>query len=366
MLQFDLLIDVSWLDPHSGYNPGSLRHYGDDLADNARGIYYADDLRAADKSRILLETHKFDYVERRVLRYRKVFIPSFDGIDWNEPNQKSRRKRAATASSNAIHNGMWKRSEFAWDADARSDIFGPFRHDCRLDMWVRSPYYTTCPADFHRDKHEYSALLRETHPTRFTLTGNRRLVKRTPDETFALSTHERGVYINPSLNAGVFRQDRLQRLLLHPKCGLISDPKWGQTKMIFPFGVYEAKGWAGDYKEARRQACAGAHRFLNMLDLLARVPGTSEKSKRYQTERSHDFQVFVFTSYGAHWHVLVGIKHPRLPEQHAGVEGLSKDITVSHRDQAPQRSYTDLILHGSSSGRSGAAPSRLNEAHGNC
>lgn len=43
---------------------------------------------------------------------------------------------------------------------------------------------------FHRDKHEYSALPRETRPKRYTLTGNRRLVKRTPDETFALSTHK--------------------------------------------------------------------------------------------------------------------------------------------------------------------------------
>lgn len=103
-----------------------------------------------------------------------------------------------------------------------------------------------------------------------------------------------------------------------------------------------------------------------MLDLLARVPGTSVESKRYQTEKSHDFQVFVFTSYGAHWHVLVGIKHPRLPEQHAGVEGMSTDVTVSHRDQASEQSYTDSVLHGSSSGRSGAAPSRRNEAHGNC
>lgn len=71
-----------------------------------------------------------------------------------------------------------------------------------------------------------------------------------------------------------------------------------------------------------------------MLDLLARVPGTSAESKRYQTETSHDFQV-VFTSYGAHWHVLVG-KHPRLPEQHAGVKGMSNDIAVRHRDQASQ------------------------------
>lgn len=100
--------------------------------------------------------------------------------------------------------------------------------------------------------------------------------------------------------------------------------------MVFPFGLYEAKGWDGDYKEARRQACAGGHRYLNMLDHLARAPGPQGALNVYQTERSHDFQVFALTSYGAHWHLLVGIKHPRLPEQHAGTPGLSKDIAVSY------------------------------------
>ena len=209
--------------------------------ENARGIYYVDDLYAADKGKILWEAAEFDYIERRVLKYRKVFIPSFDDIDWNEPSQKTRRKRAETTSSNATCNGMWKRSEFTWDADARSDNFSPFRHDCRLDMLVRSPSKLDSPLMFHKDKHEYSALLRETGPTLCTLTGNRGLVKKTSDKTYALSTHKRSTFINLSLNAGVLRQNRFQRLLLHPKCGLIS--KWSQTKMVFPFGVYKAKGW---------------------------------------------------------------------------------------------------------------------------
>lgn len=147
LLQGDLLIDISWFDPHSTYRPSFLKHWGDDLVDNARGIYYSDDLHGFDKSGHFLETHNFDHVKCRVLRYRKTFIPSFDSIDWNEPSQKSRRERAVDASSNAILNGMWKRSEFAWDADARNDIFGPFRHDCRLDMWVRNPYHIRQAAD---------------------------------------------------------------------------------------------------------------------------------------------------------------------------------------------------------------------------
>lgn len=138
---------------------------------------------------------------------------------------------------------------------------------------------------FHRDKHEYSALLRETHPTHCTLTGNRRLVEKTSDKIFALSTHERGDFVKPSLNAGVFGQERLQQPLLHPKCGLVSDPKWGQTKMAFPFGVYEAKAWVGDYKECKKTGlrwCAQVSEHVGST----RIPGKSAESRRYQTEKS--------------------------------------------------------------------------------
>lgn len=43
--------------------------------------------------------------------------------------------------------------------------------------------------------------------------------------------------------------------------------------MVYPWAVYEAKGWSEDYKEARRQGCAAGQRYLKMLDHLARVPG---------------------------------------------------------------------------------------------
>ena len=74
-----------------------------------------------------------------------------------------------------------------------------------------------------------------------------------------------------------------------------------------------------------------------MLDHLARVPGPPGESKNYQTESSHEFQVFAFTSYGTHWHLLVGIKHPRLPEQYADVPGMSKDIAIIHSNRCNSR-----------------------------
>ena len=179
-----------------------------------------------------------------------------------------------------------------------------------------------------RDKHEYNAHLAEIDPKTYLLTGQKRLVQRTPDETFGLATMG-GIPDHEPGNFRTFLTNKLQRLLLHRKCGLIADPRWGRSDMVFPWAVYEAKGWSGDGKEARRQACAAGQRYLNMLDHLARTPGPPSSSANYQEETSHEFQVFVFTSFGSHWHVLVGIKHQRLEEQHASVPGLSKSVYVS-------------------------------------
>jgi hypothetical protein len=38
--------------------------------------------------------------------------------------------------------------------------------------------------------------------------------------------------------------------------------------------------------------------------------------------------VFVFTSFGAHWHILVGYKRPRLKREYAGHKGLSESVYV--------------------------------------
>lgn len=180
-----------------------------------------------------------------------------------------------------------------------------------------------------RDKHEYSAYSAQTDPETCLLTGERALEKRIPDATLGLAIFAR-VPADDPCNSRALCEDKLERLLLHPKSGLISDPRWGHNKMVFPWAVYEAKGWSGDCKEARRQACAAGERYLTMLDHLAREPGPPSTGMKYQTQRSHDFQVFVFTSIGSHWHVLVGCKHDRLPEQHAGMRGMSKTVSVSH------------------------------------
>ncbi len=116
--------------------------------------------------------------------------------------------------------------------------------------------------------------------------------------------------------------------MFHRKCGLLADPKWGETDLVFPFMVYEAKGWSGDCREARRQACLAAVIYLDMLDNLSRKPGPVGTPKLFQTETSHDNQVFALTSFGAQWHVLVAFKMPRGKEEYADMECMSRNVYV--------------------------------------
>jgi hypothetical protein len=64
----------------------------------------------------------------------------------------------------------------------------------------------------------------------------------------------------------------LEALLVHRHCGLISDPRWGDANLVFPFAVYEAKGWDGDPREARQQACSAGAAYLDMLEGLSKHP----------------------------------------------------------------------------------------------
>ena len=168
----------------------------------------------------------------------------------------------------------------------------------------------------------------KTHPVLFTFTGESSVVSRIPDATFGLTTFSESIG-DSKIYTDELSRERLERLTLHPKCGLLCDPKWGETDLVFPFAVYEAKGWSGDCREARRQACQAASCYLDMLDNLARRPGPVGSTKPYQTKTSHQYQVFALTSFGAHWHLLVGYQRPRQAEEHVGMEGLSKNVYVS-------------------------------------
>ena len=172
----------------------------------------------------------------------------------------------------------------------------------------------------------------QTHPVTQTLTGKSSVVTRIPDATFGLATFSDdrpwGRDGGSQVQRDELSQERLERLLLHRKCGLLSDPKWGATDLVFPFAAYEAKGWSGDCREARRQASQAGACYLDMLDDLARTPGPVGSAKVYQTTTSHQYQVFVLTSFGAHWHLLVGYRRPRQKDEYAGTNGMSDTVYV--------------------------------------
>ncbi|KAF4450384.1 hypothetical protein F53441_6508 [Fusarium austroafricanum] len=164
------------------------------------------------------------------------------------------------------------------------------------------------------------------HPVTCLLTGESKFIKRIPDATFGLATFKARDYQNAIAEWDLDR-DRLEALCLHRYCGLHSDPSWGKASLVFPFAAYEAKGWSGDPREARRQACSAGAVYLDMLDRLTRVPGKpGQFDGAYQTEDSRNSQVFVFTSFGAHWHILVGYRRQRLAREHAGHPGMSKTV----------------------------------------
>ncbi|EIT80897.1 hypothetical protein Ao3042_02615 [Aspergillus oryzae 3.042] len=288
-----------YLTPNNIASPRMIERYGADWGLNARGVYY-----------------RHRYSQGWVTAGHDLWLPSLDGIDWNGPGESSRRSRAKAFLKCILNNERWRKSEYAWEADAWTHVFGQMRDDPVLAV----------------DKHEYNTIKLKRDPVSCLLVGEPKFIKRIPDATFGLATFKPKDYQNP-LAEWNLDHDRLEALLLHRHCGLISDPRWGDADLAFPFAVYEAKGWSGDAREARRQGCSAGAVYLDMLDNLACQPGKAGKGKRaYQSaEARSNNQVFVFTSFGAHWHILVGYKRPRLERECAGHEGFSESVYIFQR-----------------------------------
>lgn len=191
-----------------------------------------------------------------------------------------------------------------------------------------------------RDKRDYNATKDKNHEVSCLLKGQPENIFRIPDATFGLATFKPQDYQN-ALASYELDSDRLEALLLNPHCGLISDPKFGHTDLAFPFAVYEAKGWGGDAREARHQACSAAATYLDMLDTLsqipepytrlpelANVPAFAERPPLYQELSQKGGQVFAITSFGSYWHILVGYKRHRSEKEHAGTPGVSEKVYV--------------------------------------
>jgi len=99
------------------YPPNMIDHFGKEYALNAQGIYYYD-----------------FYLPKLVTSGRKIWVPTFKGVNWKEPGEAHRRQRARVLVKHNIDNETRKKSEYAWEADAWSDVFGNMRNDPRLEM----------------------------------------------------------------------------------------------------------------------------------------------------------------------------------------------------------------------------------------
>lgn len=86
------------------------------------------------------------------------------------------------------------------------------------------------------------------------------------------------------------------------QCGLIVDGIWGESNLIFPFAVYEAKKRASTWEQAEDQVYHAFKVYLAMLDDLARDPLNVTE---YQSEESAHYQLFGFTSCGSYWKVYI-------------------------------------------------------------
>jgi endo-1,4-beta-mannosidase len=103
--------------PKTYYPPVLINNHGKDMAQNAQGIYYYN-----------------SFEKGRVPANRDLFIPSFENIDWDCQTEKRRRKRARIVEEHMMNNETFHKSEYAWEADAWSDIFGVMRNDNQLAM----------------------------------------------------------------------------------------------------------------------------------------------------------------------------------------------------------------------------------------
>lgn len=100
-----------------------IEQYGADWGLNARGIYY-----------------RHYYSPGWVTSDHDLWLPSLDGIDWNHFSESSRRSRAETFLRHVLNNERWKKSEYAWEADAWTDVFGQMKNDPVLAVSV-FPYW---------------------------------------------------------------------------------------------------------------------------------------------------------------------------------------------------------------------------------
>ena len=101
-----------YLEPGAAMPPSVRDSYHHDWAWNARGVYY-----------------RYFYSPEWVTGDHSLWIPTFNEVDWDDRTEEMRRIRARTFLKHALRNEGWNRSEYAWEADAWTDVFGQMKND---------------------------------------------------------------------------------------------------------------------------------------------------------------------------------------------------------------------------------------------
>lgn len=217
-------------------------------------------------------------------------------------------KRARKLFRRAVQNQIFGASEYIWEADAWHDVFGSIRDDDTFRMLylfldVNAIIPTSEISDFYlRDKRPYEFIDHDAH-------GNKLVKRRIPDATMGLRTYsdldlDHGYRIN---HDGTRPHKSLMGYRIHAQMedeerGLIVDGIWGESNLIFPFAVYEAKKHASTLEQAKEQIYHAFRVYLAMLDDVARDP---LDITQYQSEESTCYQLFGFISCGSYWEVYV-------------------------------------------------------------
>lgn len=102
-----------YLNPHFyRVPPPMIGGFGEDWGWNARGVYY-----------------RHHQSPEWVTGDHSLWIPSTAGVDWDHRQEEERRSRAQTMIKHTIANEKWRKGEYAWEADAWTDVFGYMRDD---------------------------------------------------------------------------------------------------------------------------------------------------------------------------------------------------------------------------------------------
>lgn len=105
-----------------------VERFRKDWIGNARGIYY-----------------RHHYSPDWLVGNQTVWVPSLQGRQWDHATEEARRARAKQFVSHAIDNAKWRKSEFAWECDAMTDVFAPMRNDPMIALYASLVPTTSMP-----------------------------------------------------------------------------------------------------------------------------------------------------------------------------------------------------------------------------